>query len=81
MAAKKRSTKKKSIQHPTPALLKDLGDVFDKHGWSGRPIGFGTDAMVAAAPADNEGCPDGTTPQWVTYQLPDGSSVTKQICV
>jgi hypothetical protein len=66
----------KKIQHPTPAMLADLRKVFQKHNWSGRPIGFGKDAIAD----DSDLCDDGSVPQWVTFQLPDGSSVTKKIC-
>ncbi len=67
---------KKTLQHPTPEMIADLKDVFDKHNWSGRPVGFGK-AQLAD---DSNLCLDGSVPQWVTYQLPDGSSVTKKIC-
>lgn len=73
------STKKQ----PTKALVKDLKKVFEKHNWSGNPIGI---AMSSAAhgnltAAGNTGCPDGTLPEVVTFQLPDGTWVSKKICV
>ncbi len=67
---------KKKLEHPTPEMIADLKQVFAKHNWSEKPIGFGKTAMAD----DSDLCDDGSVPQWVTYQLPDGSSVTKKIC-
>lgn len=65
--------KKGNRKHPTVAMLQDLKDVFEKHNWSGSAIG------LLAASSGN--CPDGKTPQEVTYQLPDGTMVHKTVCV
>jgi hypothetical protein len=73
------------ITHPTPELVQDLQQVFDKHNWSGEPIGFAQPKAsiggAAAAEDDPGDCPVGTTPQTVTYSLPNGQQVTKTICV
>jgi hypothetical protein len=58
-------------------MLKDLSKVFAKHNWSGRAIGL-QDSEGDGGTGD---CPPGTTPKEVTYKLPDGTWVTKTICV
>ena len=63
-------------KHPTKALVVDLQAVFAKHNWSGRAIGLRSIKATAGGP-----CPEGTTPQEVTYKLPDGTWVNKTICV
>ena len=65
-------------KHPSPEMLKDLNKVFAKHNWSGREIGL---QDVTAGDNDSGDCPPGTTPKEVTYKLPDGTWVTKTICV
>lgn len=86
MSTKKRASKKSSAKgHPTKALLKDLKEVFEKHQWSGNAIGIAlspaahNNIKAAAATADT-GCPDGSLPQIVKFQLPDGTWVFKKIC-
>ncbi len=59
-----------AISHPTPEFVRDLKEVFAKHSWTGEPIGVASD-----------NCPEGTTPQTVTYQTPSGDTITKVICV
>jgi hypothetical protein len=68
--------------HPTPEMVNDLRKVFDKHNWSGQPIGLATKPvnLQAVASADGGTCPDGSQPQWVSYQLPDGTWAQKKIC-
>jgi hypothetical protein len=64
---------------PTTAFLKDLKDVFDKHNWSGNEIGIAPMDTVAA---DNTPpCPNGKTPQVVSFKTPSGATVTKIICI
>lgn len=63
-------------KHPPVEMIQDLQAVFEKHNWSGAPIGIKADKD-----ADASECPDGTTPRQITYQLPDGSWKTKTICV
>lgn len=71
-------------KHPTPEMVKDLAKVFKKHNWSGQPIGLADKAVnlqaVASASGDDT-CPDGSQPQWVTYQLPGGTWATKKMCL
>jgi hypothetical protein len=59
-------------------MLKDLSKVFEKRNWSGAAIGI---TGVRANDDDSDDCPPGTTPKEVTYKLPDGTWVTKTICV
>jgi len=72
-------------KHPTAELAKDLAAVFQKHNWSGAPIGISSSPANLMANAkddiDDGSCPDGSEPQWVTYKLPDGTWVTKKMCV
>ena len=71
-------------KHPTEEMVKDLAKVFAKHNWSGRPIGLSAKHpdMAEAAESDDDGpCPASTSPQWVTYKLPSGETVTKRMCV
>jgi hypothetical protein len=71
-------------KHPTPEMVKDLAKVFQKHNWSGQPIGFAKAAVnlqgAAADDSDNDLCDDGSEPQLVTYKLPDGTWATKKMC-
>ncbi len=63
-------------KHPSNEMIKDLNDLFRKHNWPGAPVGINTGKATGGG-----ACPPGTTPKQVTYQLPDGSWVTKTICV
>jgi hypothetical protein len=65
-------------KHPSREMLKELDKVFTKHNWSGAAIGL---RNSEADNDDPEDCPPGTTPKKVTYKLPDGTWVTKTICV
>ena len=70
--------------HPTSEMVGDLVKLFKKHNWSGQPIGLSAaPGKMKAMAADNsdDTCPEGTSPQWVTYKLPDGTWATKKICV
>ena len=62
-------------KRPSKALLKDLKEVFEKHGWPGTVIG--TPSLASAT--DGDDCPPGTTPHDITV-LQDGRWVTKTIC-
>lgn len=75
-------------KHPSKEMVKDLAKVFAKHNWSGQPIGLSDMPLnlktVATEDSDNDPdndlCPDGSEPQWVTYKLPDGTWATKKMC-
>ncbi len=70
-------------KHPTPEMVSDLAKVFKKHNWSGQPIGLlkgPPDLPAAVGSDDDDVCPDGSEPQWVTYKLPDGTWATKKMC-
>jgi len=72
-------------KHPTPEMVNDLVKVFKKHNWSGQPIGLAKGPVnleaMASNDADDDPCPNGGTPQWVSYKLPDGTWAQKKICV
>jgi hypothetical protein len=67
-------TKKTTARKPPQALLADMQKLFVKHNWYGSAIGRVSVRAVA-------GCPGGTTPHEITYQLPDGTWVTKTVCL
>ena len=68
--------KKKRKRAPL-ALRKDLTKLFAQHKWpGGRPA-----ALIQSAGASASGCPDGTTPHDITYQLPDGTWAVKTVCL
>jgi hypothetical protein len=62
-------------QEPPQALLKDMKEIYAKHDWPGNLIGR------ALAVTASSNCPPGTTPHEITYQLPDGTWVTKTVCL
>ena len=71
-----------SKKHPTKDLVRDLRGVFEKHNWSGNAIGIAmSSASSSNIAAAGSGCPSGTTPQTIKYQLPDGTWVFKTVCV
>ncbi len=72
-----------SKKHPTKEFVKDLTKVFEKHNWSGNAIGIAmtNSSMANINTTDAGGCPAGTTPQVIKYQLPDGTWVSKTVCV
>lgn len=67
--------KTKRSRKPPKALLADVQDLFTKHNWSGNAVGRVAADTVSAS------CPPGTTPHEITYQLPDGTWVTKTVCL
>jgi hypothetical protein len=76
--------------HPSAAMVADLKTVFTKHNWSGQPIGLVQPKAIVGGSADTgdpdggddpDNCPQGTSPQTVSYRLPNGDEVTKVICV
>jgi hypothetical protein len=71
-------------QHPTPEMVSDLAKLFKKHNWSGQPIGLAREpvnlAAMASDDADDDLCPDGSEPQWVSYKLPSGAWAQKKMC-
>jgi len=76
MARKKvAATVQQSSQQPPQALLDDMQKLFAKHDWSGNLVG----RPLAATGATT--CPPGTTPHEITYQLPNGTWVTKTVCL
>ena len=72
-------------KHPTPEMVNDLAKLFKKHNWSGQPIGLAREPVkletMASNNADDDLCPDGSAPQWVSYKLPDGTWAQKKMCV
>ena len=67
--------------HPTTEMMADLQQVFDKHNWSGAPIGVvKPQEMASGSLADDcpQLCPDGSTPKKYYYTTPDGE--WKMIC-
>ena len=74
MPPKRRRPSPRTPKEPSPDMLRDLHAVFKKHNWSGHPVGI-------MDLEDSNDCPPGTTPKEVTVKLPDGTTVTKTICV
>ena len=72
-----------SKKHPSKDLLSDLKKVFKKHNWSGNAIGIAMSAATNGNITANEatGCPPGSMPQVIKYQLPDGTWVAKTVCI
>jgi hypothetical protein len=69
---------------PTGEMVEDLVKLFKKHNWSGQPIGLSASRVTlktAALHDLDDTCPDGSSPQWVTYKRPDGTWVTEKRCV
>jgi len=68
-------------KHPSPEMVKDLKEVFAKHNWV-APVSFSAPIGVTAASADSgpDVCPDGSLPQVVWYQLPNGTWASKKVC-
>jgi len=66
-----------SKKAPSKALLRDLKAVFDKHAWTGDAVGV---RPLAAEPADGE-CTPPQTPHQISYQEPNGTWVTKTVCL
>jgi hypothetical protein len=64
----------KKQKKPTKALLDELQPIFEKHGWSAFAIGAPSETKESA-------CPDGQVPTDVTIQLPDGSTITRTVCL
>lgn len=79
-SSKKSAAKKKAkpMKKPPAQMMQDLQDVLVKHGWAGSMIVKPATMAVAAAASP---CPPGKTPQEISYQLPDGTWVSKIICV
>ena len=66
MAKKKRPSKK---------LLADIQNAFSKHGVENAKVATLIQNLEAGV------CPPGQTPHNITYQLPDGTWVTKTVCL
>lgn len=77
-AKAKAKPKKSSMKAPPAEMMQEVQDVLGKHGWSGSMImkPAGATAATAANP-----CPPGTTPQEISFQRPDGTWVSRIICV
>jgi len=81
MAAKKK-TKRASAKHPSPAMIRDLTKVMKKHNFVGRTLMWKPMAATHLTMAVGQGgCPPGQSPHTVSYQLPDGTWVTKTVCM
>jgi hypothetical protein len=68
-----------------PEFVEDLKKVFEKHNWSGHPIGFVANPAVATLdlqPCDPGPvtCPNGETPQTQWVHCPDGTSILRRFC-
>lgn len=68
-----------------PEFVEDLKKVFEKHKWSGHPIGFVANPATAALglqPCDPgpDTCPDGQTLQTQWVHCPDGTSILRRFC-
>jgi hypothetical protein len=72
--------KKKQAKHPPAAMLDDMKKVFAKHNWKGTMMWKPAATMTAAVASEN-GCPPGQSPHEISYQLPDGTWVTKTVCM
>jgi len=75
-----------SKKHPTPEMVSDLAKLFKKHNWSGQPIGLAKqplklEATAAVDTGNDDLCPNGEPPQWVSYKLPDGTWAQKKVCL
>jgi len=71
-------------KHPSPEMIRDLAKLFKKHNWSGQPIGIAREPVnlqMLSDDADDDLCPDGNPPQWVSYKLPDGTWAQKKVCL
>jgi hypothetical protein len=69
---------KKAHKQPSVALVKELSEVLDKHGW---PTPVSVVATPASASAEAPGpCPPGQTLQDVNVQLGNGSVLTIKMC-
>ncbi len=80
--ATRRKTKKASVKHPSPAMIRDLTRVMKKHNFVGRTLMWkpmAADHMMASM--GQGGCPDGQSPHTISYQLPTGEWVTKTVCM
>jgi hypothetical protein len=67
---------------PAPETVNDPLEEFKTQDWSNPPAGSSTETvnLQAEASAGGETCPDGSIPQWVNYQLPNGTWAQKKIC-
>jgi hypothetical protein len=68
-----------------PEFVEDLKKVFEKHNWSGHPIGFVANPAVATLglqPCDPGPvtCPNGEAPQTQWVHCPDGTSILRRFC-
>ena len=80
----KKSKAKKPLKQPPAQMMQDVQDVLEKHGWSGSMIvkpATASLAATAAAAAGGGPCPPGKTPQEISFQLSDGTWVSRIICV
>jgi hypothetical protein len=92
--AKTKTSKSKPSQGPVgetnpvvlkPEFVEDLKKVFEKHNWSGHPIGFVANpatASLSLQPCDPGPvtCPDGQPPQTQWVHCPDGTSILRRFC-
>ena len=71
----KKAAKKKVAAKPPRPLLHALQTLFEEHGWSGNAIGR------VASIAEGVSCPQGTVAHEITYKLPNGTWVSKTVCL
>jgi hypothetical protein len=73
---KKRSSKKHKPLPPPQEIIAGARTLFEKENWAGNVIGRPSVLASASNP-----CPDGKTPHDITVLQPDGTTVTKTICL
>ena len=83
--ARKGAVTQKRLVVLKPEFIEDLKRVFEKHKWSGHPIGFVANPATAnldLQPCDPGPvtCPDGQTPQTQWVHCPDGTSILRRFC-
>ncbi len=81
MATRKKA-KRSNVKHPSTAMIRDLAKVMKKHNFVGRTLLWKPMAAAHIAMAAGQGgCPNGQSPHTISYQLPDGTWVTKTVCM
>jgi hypothetical protein len=73
---KKRLSKKHRPQRPPEGVITAAKTLFEKENWTGNVIGRPSILASASNP-----CPKGKIPHDITVLQPDGTTVTKTICL
>jgi hypothetical protein len=73
---KQRLSKKHKPQPAPDGVVQSAKALFEKENWTGNVIGRPSDLGIAANP-----CPNGKTPHDITVLQPDGTTVTKTVCL